>query len=224
MKFLKTTINSDNWRTHLRISLVMKIFLLMGAVLLFFQGRYQAMVETLVIIFITFLPMLLGRRFQVKIPHEFESLAILLIYMSLFLGEVHGYYARFWWWDLVLHTGSAFLLGILGFLLVYVLNEKEEVKLDLNPNFIALFAFLFAMGMGVLWEIFEFTMDNIFDLNMQKTGLVDTMWDLIVDAIGALIIAMLGSSFLKTEGDDSFLEQWIDRFIEKNPRLFRDRK
>ena len=159
----------------------------------------------------TFLPLLLGRRFQVSIPHEFEVLAVVFIYASLFLGEVHGYYLRFWWWDLVLHTGSGFLLGVLGFLLVYVMNEKKEIELDLKPGFI---------------EVFEFFMDRIFGTVMQKpmlgdySGLTDTMYDLIVDGVGALIIAAMSYGYVRTAGSDSFLERWIDKFIDRNPRLF----
>jgi len=188
------------------------------------QGRYQAAIEVAIILCITFLPLLLGQRFQVKTLHEFESLAVVFVSMSLFLGEVQGYYARFWWWDIVLHTGSGFLLGILGFLLVYVLNEKEDIELDLHPKFIAFFAFIFAMGMGSVWEIFEFSMDQLFGMNMQKSGLVDTMWDLIVDGVGALIISILGWGFLRTRERDSFLEKWIDSFIDKNPHLFKSNK
>lgn len=219
---VQTNFSSEtvNWLVHRRISIILKIALLLGAILLFLQARYQAGFETLVILFITFLPILLGKRFQVKIPHEFETLAVVFVYMSLFLGEVQGYYLRFWWWDLVLHAGSGFLLGILGFLLVYVLNEKRGVELGLHPLFVAVFAFMFAMGMAAIWEIFEFIMDQVLGLNMQQSGLVDTMWDLIVDGVGAFFISVLGWSYLKTKKSDSFLEKWIDDFIEKNPRLF----
>jgi len=206
---------------HSRLSLLFKASLLLGAGLLLWNGQYQAAAETALILVVTFLPLVLGRRFQVRIPHEFEAVAVIFIYMSLFLGEVQGYYLRFWWWDLVLHAGSGVLLGLLGFLLVYVLNEKEDVRLHLHPGFMALFAFMFAMGMGALWEIFEFAMDQTFGLNMQKSGLVDTMWDLIVDGAGALLISLLGWGWLKTDDSDSFLEKWIDKFIEHNPRLFR---
>lgn len=215
-----------SWHIHRKITIVLKLSLFVGAILLFWQGRYQAVFETMAIIFITFLPIILGRRFQVKIPHEFECLAVVFLYASLFLGEVHGYYLRYWWWDVVLHTGSGFLLGILGFLLVYVLNEKKEIEMELNPKFIAMFAFLFAMGMGAIWEIFEFAIDQIFGTNMQKSmfndpsGLTDTMWDLIVDGIGAFIISILGWGYLSKKGSESFLEAWIDDFIENNPDLF----
>jgi hypothetical protein len=63
-------------------------------------------------------------------------------------------------------------------------------------------------------------MDQFFGLNMQKSGLVDTMWDLIVDAVGAGIIAVMGFGYLKAAGNESFLEQWIDGFIDTNPRMF----
>lgn len=203
-----------------RLSLFLKLSLAIGALLMFFQGRYQAMMEILVILLITFMPVLLGKRFDVRIPHGFETMAVIFLYMSLFLGEFGDYYNRFWWWDMVLHSGSAFLLGILGFLLVYVLNEKKEINLDLKPHFVALFAFLFAVGIGTIWEIFEFFMDQVFGLNMQKSGLVDTMWDLIVDVIGAAVIAILGWGYIKTRETDSFLERFIEEFIHKNPHLF----
>ena len=212
-----------NYLAHRRVSYFLKLVLALGVGLLLLQGRYQAAIEVAIILCITFLPVILGNRFRVKIPHEFESLTVVFVYLSLFLGEVQGYYVRFWWWDIVLHIGSGFLLGVLGFLLVYVLNEKEDVDLNLKPKFIAFFAFLFAMGMGAIWEIFEFTMDQVFGMNMQKSGLVDTMWDLIVDGVGALVIAFLGWGFLQTSKRDSFLERWIDSFIEKNPHLFRSK-
>lgn len=210
-----------NWRTHRTISLFLKLCLAIGAVLLFWQERYQSGAETILILIITFLPTALDKHFQVKIPYEFESLAVLFIYLSLFLGEVHGYYLKYWWWDSALHLGSGLLLGILGFLLVYVMNEKRGSELGLKPAFMAIFAFMFAMGIAALWEIFEFAMDQLFNLTMQETGLVDTMWDLIIDGIGALVISLLGWSYLGTKESDSFLEDWIDDFIEKNPKLFR---
>ena len=209
---------------HKRLTLFLQVTLLVGAILAVFQGRWLAAIATTGIIVVTFLPLFLGRRFAVIIPPEFEVLAVVFIYASLFLGEVRGYYVRFWWWDGVLHAGSGFLLGILGFLLVYVLNERDDVDLHMQPRFVALFAFMFAVGMGAIWEIFEFVMDKSFGLNMQKSGLVDTMWDLIIDTVGAMIISLFGWSYLSKAGSSSFLERWISAFVDSNPRLFKFRK
>ena len=214
---------SKSNQIHKWFTLFLQLTLLIGVVLAVVQGRWLAAITTTGIIIVTLLPLLLGRRFAVQIPAEFEVLAVVFVYASLFLGEVHGYYVRFWWWDVILHVGSGFLLGLLGFLLVYVLNEHENVDLHMRPRFVALFAFMFAVGMGALWEIFEFTMDQLFGLNMQKSGLIDTMWDLIVDTVGAATISVLGFGYLRRAGSSSFLERWIAAFVAANPRLFRTR-
>lgn len=211
---------------HRRLSFFLQAILLSGAVVAVWEQQWLTAVITIGIILVTLVPLLLEKRFQVVIPPEFALLAITFIFASLFLGEVRGYYARFWWWDVILHTSSGFLLGIIGFLLVHVLNEIEEIGLYMKPGFVAFFAFLFAVGMGSIWEIYEFGMDHFFGMDMQKTmlgdpsGLADTMWDMIVNTLGAFVIAVLGYGYLKTAGDASFLEQWINAFIRSNPRLF----
>lgn len=212
---------------HSRLATTLQIILLAGAIGAIWQQQWFNAVLITGIIVITLFPVLLAKRFHFVIPHEFQLLTIAFIFASLFLGEVHGYYTKYWWWDIVLHTSSGFLLGMIGFLLVYVLNETEQIQLNMRPGFVAFFAFLFALGMGALWEIVEFTMDTLFGMDMQKamlgdnTGLTDTMWDLIVDAIGALIISVLGYGYLKAMQQQSFLERWIKKFIRSNPRLFR---
>lgn len=213
--------------THQRITLFLQAVLLLEVIVAIWAGRWFTAFFTALIIIVTFLPVLIERRFRIHIPPELQLLAIGFVFGSLFLGEVRDYYARFWWWDIMLHTSSGVLLGILGFLLVHILNEVERLDFHLKPGFVAFFAFMFALGVGALWEIFEFAMDSIFGMNMQKpmlgdpSGLTDTMWDLIVDALGALFISLLGWRYLRNPHKESFLERWINEFIERNPRLFR---
>jgi len=215
---------------HLRLTLVLQLILVIGVAAAIWEKQWLAAVITSGIILLTLVPLLLSKRFRVYIPPEFVLLAITFIFASVFLGEVHGYYVRFWWWDLVLHASSGFLLGIIGFILVYILNEIEDINVHMTPGFVAFFAFLFAVGIGALWEIFEFSMDNFFGMNMQKemhgdpSGLTDTMWDLIVDTLGALIISVLGYGYLKKANNASFLERWISSFIKSNPQFFDRRR
>lgn len=215
---------------HRRLSGVFQVLLLLATGAAAVNGYWATATFTAMIAALTLAPFLLGKRLRVFIPPEFELLAIAFVFAALFLGEVRGYYTRFWWWDIALHISSGFLLGILGFLLVHVLNEKEELDVHMKPSFVAIFAFVFSIGVGAVWEIFEFAMDSIFGLEMQKpmlgdpSGLTDTMWDLIVDTVGALVIALLGYSYLRTAGNQSFLERWIDAFIEANPRFFGRKK
>jgi uncharacterized membrane protein YjdF len=121
------------------------------------------------------------------------------------------------------------LLGVLGFLLVYVLNERRRIEEHMRPHFVALFAFLFSLSVGTLWELFEFAMDQAFGLNMQKptpgdpSGLTDTMWDLLADVVSGLAISIYGWWYM-VDPAQSFIERWIEKFIAGNPRLFRPRR
>ncbi len=213
--------------THQRITGALQLILLTEAVFAILGQRWFTAFLTVMIVAITFFPLLFERRLHIQITPELQLAAIGFIFASLFLGEIRDFYARFWWWDIFLHTISGFLLGILGFLLVHVMNETERINVIMKPGFVAFFAFMFALGVGALWEIFEFSMDLFFGMNMQKpmfgdlSGLTDTMCDLIVDALGALVISVMGWRYLRNPQEQSFLERWIDAFIERNPRFFK---
>ena len=78
----------------------------------------------------------------------------------------------------------------------------------------------FALAIGAMWEVFEFAMDQSFGTNMQKSGLDDTMGDLIVDMGGALIGAGSGYAYLRGRALGG-LTGTIEYFVSRNPRLFR---
>lgn len=213
-------------RAHKISVVVLQVVMAGELVFLLLTKQWLNIFLVLTIMLVTLLPVVLRRLRAIDIPPEFQVLAVTFVFASLFLGEVRSYYERFWWWDVALHVTSGLLLGILGFLLVYLLNENERVELHMRPRFVALFSFVFAVAVGCLWEIFEFGVDRTFDVHMQKpmlgdpSGLTDTMWDLIVDAFGALAISVLAWWYME-RGKRSFVEAWTRKFIERNPQLFK---
>jgi len=220
--------NQEKTAVYIRRTLLIILQLIMAVevVVLLTKGEWLQAFLVCMIMTITIAPLLFSERMPVNIPPEFNMLVIIFVFASLFLGEIRGFYLRFWWWDIALHTGSGLLLGIFGFLLVYVLNENSRINVYLNIRFVALFAFLFAVAMGAMWEIFEFGMDQFFGTNMQgmipgdpSSGLTDTMWDLIVDVLGAAAVSLPGWWYMKRR-ECSFIDAWIQKFIEKNPRFF----
>ena len=212
-------------RIHRWVVLTIGTIMAVDLVLVLLTGQWWTGLLILVIGLVLLAPTLLRDRIPVKIPYEFQLVILIFVFATLFLGEIRSFYYRFWWWDIALHTASGFLLGIFGFLLIYVLNQNEKVNMSMKPRFIALFAFAFSVAIGVLWEIFEYTMDFVLGANMQKpmlgdpTGLTDTMWDLIVNTIGAAAIAGLGWWHMERDRE-SFFDAWIHKFIEKNPDRF----
>lgn len=150
-----------------------------------------------------FLPSIISKKTKIIIPTNMYILYILFLYAAVFLGEVRDYFYKVPHWDTILHTCSGAMLGILGFSFVNILNKHEKVHVELSPAFVATFAFGFAIVLGVIWEIYEFTADGLLGLNMQKFALkdgtqlmgraavTDTMEDLIVDSIGAFIMSLI---------------------------------
>ncbi len=207
------------------VNILMVLMVIEWVVLLFRERWLAAFLVTLIIIALHS-PYVFKRKLELEIPAEFHLTAVIFILASLYLGEVYDFYERLWWWDIALHTTAGLLMGIVGFLLAYVLNESKRIDLQLTPGFLAFCAFTFAVTVGTFWEIFEFSVDRIFGAQMQKpflgdpSGLTDTMWDMIVNAIGATVISMMGWWYLKHR-QQFFVRSWIRKFILLNPKMFR---
>lgn len=210
---------------HLWVGRILLIVVGLEWIYLLIESQWLSLFVVSLLLIVLFIPIIFKKRLQVDIPAEFHLTAVIFTFAALYLGEIQHFYQRVWWWDIALHGSAGLLMGIFGFLLIYILNESKRIDIHLTPGFIAFFAFTFAVTIGTVWEIFEFSADQIFQLNMQKpmmgdpSGLTDTMWDMIVNAIGAFIISMTGWWYLKFN-KNYFVKDWIKKFIEKNPRLF----
>lgn len=150
------------------------------------------------------LPSILAKKWKMDISNPIYILYYIFLYCAVFLGEVFDFYYVIPHWDTMLHTLSGAMLGALGFILVDILNGSDKVKVQLSPGFVALFAFCFSMACGAVWEIYEYTVDTLMQLNMQKymtehgavlsgrDALKDTMEDIICDALAAGVVSLIG--------------------------------
>lgn len=158
-----------------------------------------------------FLPSFMEHKLKIVVPNNMYIMFVIFLYCAIYLGEVHDFYYVVPRWDTILHAFSGLMLGALGFSMVSLLNDNQKSGVALRPSFVALFALVFALSLGVLWEIYEFTLDGLLGMNMQKfaladgtpligrQALVDTMEDLIVDLLGASVSAMIGYVSLKMD-------------------------
>ncbi|MES2876266.1 MAG: hypothetical protein V4678_02225 [Patescibacteria group bacterium] len=153
----------------------------------------------------------MGKRIKSFIVnHAHHALMIILLAFigaAVLLGEMLNAYDKFWWWDDMLHGSSGLIFGLIGLFIMFAVNKRTDMRI--NAFFVALFVACFAMAMGVLWEIYEFSLDVAFKTTMQQwnmgsnaivigkdyqgMGLRDTMSDLITATIGALVAS--GISF-----------------------------
>lgn len=165
------------------------------------------------------LPGWLARKWRVEIPSGMMILYLLFLYAAIYLGEVQSFYYRIPHWDMILHGFSGGMLGALAFSFVRLLNNSDRVHVELNPLFTAVFAFCFSITLGVFWEFYEYSVDGMLGLNMQKflqengamfsgrDALCDTMQDLIINAVGALFTSVVGFISLK------YKKGWVEKVM-----------
>ena len=127
-------------------------------------------------------------------------------------GLVFGWYSKFKFYDVVLHIYGTMLIALLGFMFVYTLYYTGKIKLSLRM--IAVFTFLFAMAVGGLWEIAEFSTDRVLGTNAQMDSLADTMGDLIFDGVGGILVAFLGMWYVR-KTPEKRINQHIARLLNR---------
>lgn len=196
-------------------------FLLVGAfVLSIISGQWSIALLAVITLLLTLIPFFIQKKYKIYISHFFTSFIAFFLYASIFLGEVNKFYDRFWWWDLLLHLVSAIGFGLFGVILLLFVFGKAKNKS--NAISFAVFSFCFAVTVGVLWEIIEFSLDVTFGFNMQKSGLLDTMSDLIIDCIGAGIASIFGYLYI-ADSHNTFFSKIIEQTYKTN-KILRKRK
>jgi hypothetical protein len=157
-------------------------------------------------------PWLLESRFKLNIPNYLEIIILFFLFGAIVLGNIHSLLVTVKGYDKFLHIVSGTLISIIGYEIIHSYNLSKSLDVRLSPGLLSIFAFCFSITLLVLWEFYEFSIDTIaFNLNNdtlrnmqryqwinesliypQPYGLMDTMLDLIVGSIGALIVSLIG--------------------------------
>ena len=198
-------------------------------------GNSENAYTCLLSLFLLYLPSIIERKLEMRLPTALEITVVVFIFASEILGEIACFYVTVPFWDKAMHTVSGFIYAAVGYSMADILNRDHRISFQLSPVFLAVVAFCFSMTIGALWEIFEFSVDTLFQKDMQKDtvlheitsvaldptrsnipitisgirdtmvngqslglggyldiGLHDTMQDLIVNMIGALVFSVGG--------------------------------
>ncbi len=208
-----------------RIELSIAVVLQLGILIVTIGSRVERAWLTAfagaVVLLLTFAPAIIERKLRLTLPVEFTLVTCVFLYASFILGEVRDFYERIWWWDLALHGLSALTIGVIGFLSIYVFWMTRRVRVA--AGWIATITFAIAVSVGTVWEIFEFLMDWYFGFEMQSSGHLDTMTDLIINAIGAAIAAAFGY-FYVYDKDSDIVRRMLDAIAARRDRMAKTKR
>ena len=249
-------------RAVLAVYLSLRFLVILTMIAQFFNRNYESVAICLLTLVLFILPSAIERRLHIDLPDVLEIIILFFIFAAEILGEINEYYLIIHFWDTMLHTINGFLFAAIGFAIVNILNRDKHISMTLSPFYMAVTAFCFSMTIGVLWEIFEWTMDSFFALDMQKDviiksfssvtldpgghnipyavsnivdtlvvfadgtqksfalggyldiGLHDTMMDMFVNLVGAVIFSIIGYFYVKKDGQGWFAKHFIPLVLD----------
>lgn len=252
-QFLKAMrIEQREHRSSFIVFTVLRLSVILVMIRQIFNGNYESVFLCLLTLLLLVGPSIAQITLRVELPSTLEIIILLFVYAAEILGEIRQFYEVFPHWDTILHTLNGFLAAAIGFSLVELLNRNQKLVFQLSPFFTALVALCFSMTVGIVWEFFEFMMDMVFGLDMQKDtvihsissvllkesdggipykideitevyingaelgiggyldiGLIDTMADLFVNFIGALVFAIFGYRYAKRRDAADPIQRFI---------------
>lgn len=253
-----------SFRANPRITLlylVLRVIVIGIMVAQFLNGDIANVFLCLLTLVLFMIPSFVEKRIKIDMPDTLEVIVLIFIFAAEILGEIAEYFVNVPGWDTALHTATGFLAAAVGFAMIDILNRTSRFAFRMSPIFVALVAFCFSMTIGVVWEFFEFGVDNLLNKDMQKDtvvttvrsvslhpegrnipvvvtdidetvihgtvggekteirvkgyldiGIYDTMKDLLVNFIGAVVFSTIGYFYVKHRGSGRNA-RFAERFI-----------
>lgn len=171
-------------KSSFMVFVTLRALVILIMILQIFNGNFENVFLCILTLILLIVPSFVQVNLKIELPTALEIIILLFIFAAEILGEIQAYYIKFPAWDTLLHTLNGFLMAAIGFALVDILNRNERFSIRLSPVFVAIVAFCFSMTIGVIWEFFEFGMDQIFHFDMQKDTIVHTISSVMLDPAG----------------------------------------
>ena len=171
-------------RSSFLVYVTLRVLVVVMMILQLLNRNYENVFLCILTLLLLIVPSLLQITFRVELPTTLEIILLVFVFAAEILGEISEFYILFPFWDTVLHTLNGFLAAAIGFSLVELLNSNEKLAFQLSPLFMAIVAFCFSMTIGVVWEFFEFGMDQIMGYDMQKDTIIQTIRSVTLDPQG----------------------------------------
>lgn len=151
-------------------------------------GKYNSnILVCLSLYLIIFLPRII-RKFSPKVNDLIELIFLLFILFAQLLGSILHFYGIIYWYDSFMHYISGILTSFLAVIILILFNKYD----DNDKAFNVIFILSITLMVASLWEIFEFTTDNLLGGDAQRvvaTGVTDTMKDIICALLGSILFS-----------------------------------
>ncbi len=193
------------------VYLLLRTLVIIIMILQILNRNFENVFLCVLTLILLIVPSFIQVQFKIELPTTLEIIILLFIFSAEILGELQSFYTIYPFWDTILHTLNGFLAAAIGFSLVDILNNDERLHFHLSPLFVAIVAFCFSMTIGAMWEIVEFSIDNILGHDMQKDTIIYTINSVTLDPTNRNIVHSINNiTSVVINGEDLGLGGYLD--------------
>ena len=138
--------------------------------------------------------------FAIELIFRFRFPGLMFLFYQIYLlfagtiGSALNVYYIVSFYDIIIHCLAGYVFALLG---IFVLSKTTKYSKQ-TILFVALFCFLFSMACELIWELIEWTADNLFGQTAQGLPIdeygvplvTDTMQDMLCNFAGGIVFVL----------------------------------
>lgn len=188
------------------LSFAIKLILILSIINAISNHLWYIMSTNIFLLILIFIPQII-KRYQIKIPSEFEWLLLIFVVFTLFLGKIGG---------IIVPIFFGIAIALIGFMILAILYSNNQIKKDYF--LIILFTFSFTVTFGFILELLKYYLKIFLGQEIGIGIYKFSMQNMTFVIIGAAIASIIGYIYMRSE--KGMLRQAVKKVIEKNPELF----
>ncbi len=181
---MKKDVNKKEKKSERKKRIVVFLLILVLVTVCAILGNYYGMDPPLLSMIGGYLAVFAVLIITWKMPFSFSVHCMIFLVFAVGLGTLLNFYRTVDAYDKVVHFLSGVLLAEAGLIIGKYLLAKSNI---FSPrNILVIFAILFSCMAAGLWEIYEFTSDQVLGTKLQGQN-SNTMGDIVSGFLGAIL-------------------------------------
>jgi hypothetical protein len=191
---------------HNYFSLGVKLILFLSIFNSIYHHLWHLASTSIFLLILLFIPQII-KKYEIKIPSEFEWILLIFVIITLFLGKTGG---------IITSIVFGIAIAMVGFMILAILYSSNQIKK--NYFLIIFFSFNFAVSFGATIELAKYYMKLLLNQSLSADLYFYSMQTMTFVVLGALISSLIGYIYMRYH--PGILKNFMGRISEGNPKLF----
>jgi hypothetical protein len=188
------------------VSLAVKLILFLSIFNSIYNHLWHLASISIFLLILLFIPQTI-KKYEIKIPSEFEWILLIFVIVTLFIGKTGG---------IITSVVFGIAVAMVGFMILAILYSSNQIKK--NYFLILFFSFNFAVAFGFAIELAKYYLKILLGQELSADLYAYSMQTMTFVVLGAIISSIIGYIYMKYH--PGILKNFITRMTEKNPKLF----